>query len=110
MAKARAKPVTTDWHGLTRMEREERRTGLRPANPGCVRKSFAMDRRRFLKIAGAGVGSIVLGESLLAQSKSGVKEVAFTFDDPQVVDYPGYLAADVDARLRAALRDVGVKA
>jgi peptidoglycan-N-acetylglucosamine deacetylase len=69
-----------------------------------------MDRRRFLKIAGAGVGSIALGERLFAQSNPGAKEVAFTFDDPQVVDYPGYLAADVDARLRAALRDVGVKA
>jgi peptidoglycan-N-acetylglucosamine deacetylase len=69
-----------------------------------------MDRRRFLKIAGAGVGSIALGEKLFAQSKSGAKEVAFTFDDPQVVDYPGFSVADVDARLRASLHEVGVKA
>jgi peptidoglycan/xylan/chitin deacetylase (PgdA/CDA1 family) len=44
-----------------------------------------------------------------AQVSSGAKEVAFTFDDPQVVDYPGYSAADVDATLRKALRDAGVK-
>ncbi len=45
----------------------------------------------------------------LSASATNSKEVAFTFDDPQVVDYPGYDAADVDRRLREALREVGVK-
>jgi peptidoglycan/xylan/chitin deacetylase (PgdA/CDA1 family) len=69
-----------------------------------------MDRRRFLKIAGVGVGTVALGDGLFAQSTSGSKEVAFTIDDPQVVDYPGHAAAEVDERLRAALRDAKVKA
>src|SRR5438270_13194341 len=70
-----------------------------------------MDRRRFLGVFGAGVAGLAVKDVAFAQSSStGAKEVAFTFDDPQVEDYPGYSAADVDARLRKGLRDAGVKA
>ena len=68
-----------------------------------------MDRRRFLGVFGAGVAGLAVSGTTFAQLSSGAKEVAFTFDDPQVVDYPGYSAADVDATLRKALRDAGVK-
>jgi len=68
-----------------------------------------MNRRRFLELATAGIAASTMSGVSFAQSEGSVKEVAFTFDDPQVVDYPGYPAADVDARLRAALREINVK-
>jgi peptidoglycan-N-acetylglucosamine deacetylase len=71
-----------------------------------------MNRRRFLGLMGASAAALACGEELHAQSRSGAKEVAFTFDDPQMVDYPGasgWAAADVDSMLRRALRDAGVK-
>jgi peptidoglycan-N-acetylglucosamine deacetylase len=67
-----------------------------------------MDRRRFIGFMGAGVAALAAGEVSFAET--GSKEVAFTFDDPQVVDYPGYAAEEVDARLRSSLRDARVKA
>jgi peptidoglycan/xylan/chitin deacetylase (PgdA/CDA1 family) len=55
-----------------------------------------------------------VNEVSFAQESSGaMPEVAFTFDDPQLVDYPGASGsswADVDFMLRRALRQAGVKA
>lgn len=72
-----------------------------------------MDRRRFLGVLGAGVAGLAVNEVSFAQGGSAMPEVAFTFDDPQLVDYPGasgWLSADVDSMLRKALRQAGVKA
>jgi peptidoglycan/xylan/chitin deacetylase (PgdA/CDA1 family) len=73
-----------------------------------------MDRRRFLGVLGAGVAGLAVNEVSFAQESSGaMPEVAFTFDDPQLVDYPGASGsswADVDFMLRRALRQAGVKA
>src|SRR3569832_1673691 len=68
-----------------------------------------MDRRTFVGKLSAGLAGLAVSDISFAQSSGTAKEVAFTFDDPQVVDYPGYRAADVDARLRLALRDLNVK-
>lgn len=56
-----------------------------------------------------GVVGLAISDVSFGQGNAGSKEVAFTFDDPQVVDYSGYPAADVDARLRAALRELNLK-
>jgi peptidoglycan-N-acetylglucosamine deacetylase len=68
-----------------------------------------MNRRKFLVALGVGVSGAAFNPDLFGQSGGTAKEVAFTFDDPQVVDYPGYPAADIDVRLRAALRELNVK-
>src|SRR5690242_18005824 len=68
-----------------------------------------MDRRRFLGMIGAGVAEAAMTGTSFSQSETSLKEVAFTFDDPQVLDYPGNSASDIDARLRAALRELKVK-
>ncbi len=93
--------ICTDEHGLAVDARPRRLSHAR---------IFRMDRRRFLGVLGAGVVGLTVSEVSFAETDAGVKEVAFTFDDPQMVDYPGYSAAEVDARLRGALRDAGVKA
>jgi peptidoglycan-N-acetylglucosamine deacetylase len=68
-----------------------------------------MNRREFVGLLSAGVIGLAASDGSFAQSGSGAKEVALTFDDPQVVDYSGYSAADVDSMLRAVLRDARVK-
>jgi peptidoglycan-N-acetylglucosamine deacetylase len=68
-----------------------------------------MNRREFVGLLSAGVIGLAASDVSFAQSDAGAKEVALTFDDPQVLDYPGYSAADVDSTLRAVLRDARVK-
>lgn len=100
------KPLGRDLCGFTQLKEVRELAAGR-------NRIFGMDRRRFLGVFGAGVAGLAIGERAFAQDVSGAKEVAFTFDDPQVVDYPGASgssAAEVDAMLRTALRDAGVKA
>lgn len=64
-----------------------------------------MDRRGFLQGVGVLGAATLLGGDLLAAKRP---EVAITLDDPKTEDYPGHTAAELDERLRSALRSARV--